>query len=260
VKDNPAPQKESAASANSPEAPGAAFAPTRWTLVLRARGETVEARAALSELCEGYYQPVFRFLRRDGREEDAARELAQEFFARLLARGELVAADPSRGRFRSYLLGAVKHFLADQRDHNQRQKRGGGLAPESLDAPAPADTAPALQIADPAGATPDTFFDREWAFALMDRALRSLAAEFHDAGKVDQFAALKPWLVGDAAALPQAEAAAHLGLTESALKVAIHRLRKRFREVIRAEIAQTVGEGDDVDGELRYLVEVLARS
>ncbi len=236
-----------------------AFAPTRWTLVLRARGESVEARGALSELCEAYYQPVFRFLRREGRNEDAARELTQEFFARILQRGELGAADPAQGRFRSYLLGAVKHFLADQRDREHRQKRGSGVTPESLDAPGQTDTSLALQIADPAGAMPDTFFDREWALAVMDRALETLAAEFAAAEKADQFAMLKPWLVGDAAALPQSEAAARLGLSESAIKVAIHRLRKRFREVIRAEIAQTVGDAAAVDTELRYLVEVLAQ-
>jgi len=233
------------------------FAPTRWTLVLRARGESVEARGALSELCEAYYQPVFRFLRREGREEDAAREQTQEFFARLLAGGGFGAADPRRGRFRSYVLGAVKHFLADERAHQHRQKRGGGIMPESLDAPT--DTAPALQVADHASTPDDTLFDREWALAVMERTLQSLAAEFADAGKSDQFTALKPWLVGDAASLPQAEAGARLGLSESAIKVAIHRLRKRFREVIRAEIAQTMDDPAEVDGELRYLVEVLAR-
>ena len=233
------------------------FAPTRWTLVLRARGGSVEARGALSELCEAYYQPVFRFLRREGREEDAARELTQEFFARLLAGNGIGAADPRRGRFRSYLLGAVKHFLGDQRKQEQRLKRGGGVAPESLDAEH--GTAPGLQVADHASAPDDTVFDREWALAVMDRALQSLAAEFAGADKAEQFTVLKPWLVGDAAALQQAAAATRLGLSESAIKVAIHRLRKRFREVIRAEIAQTIDDAAEVDGELRYLVEVLAR-
>ena len=110
------------------------FAPTRWTLILRARGESVEARAALGELCESYYEPVLRFLRREGRDEDAARELTQEFFARVLAGGGFDEADPERGRFRSYLLGALKHFLADQRKREHRLKRGGGATPESLDA------------------------------------------------------------------------------------------------------------------------------
>src|SRR6185503_10752876 len=111
------------------------FAATRWTLVLRARGESVEARAALSELCEAYYQPVLRFLRREGREEDAARELAHEFFSRILESGGFDEADPGRGRFRSYLLGALKHFLADQRKREHRLKRGGGVPSESLDMP-----------------------------------------------------------------------------------------------------------------------------
>jgi RNA polymerase sigma factor (sigma-70 family) len=233
------------------------FAPTRWTLVLRARGESVEARGALSELCEAYYQPVFRFLRREGREEDAARELTQEFFARLLAGGGFGAADPRRGRFRSYLLGAVKHFLTNQRDHEHRQKRGGGVAPESLDAQSGTETT--LQVADHASTPDDTHFDREWALAVMDRALQSLADEFARDGKAEQFTALKPWLVGDASILPQAEAATRLGLSESAIKVAIHRLRKRFREVIRAEITQTMENPAEVDAELRYLVEVLTR-
>jgi RNA polymerase sigma factor (sigma-70 family) len=242
---------------NTPQPSAANFAPTRWTLVLRARGESVEARGALSELCEAYYQPVFRFLRREGRDEDAARELTQEFFARLLTRGGMGAADPERGRFRSYLLGAVKHFLADQRDHESRAKRGGGAKPESLDAEST--EAPALQVADQTTAPNDAVFDRAWALAVMDRALQTLAAEFASAGKADQFTALKPWLAGDAASLPQSEAAARLGLSESAIKVAIHRLRKRFREIIRAEIAQTVDTPAEVDAELRYLVEVLAR-
>lgn len=242
---------------NTPPSFVANFAPTRWTLVLRARGESVEARGALSELCEAYYQPVFRFLRREGREEDAARELTQEFFARLLAGGGLGAADPRRGRFRSYLLGAVKHFLSNQRDHDQRQKRGSGVAPESLDAQTGTETT--LQVADHASTPDDTLFDREWALAVMDRALQSLAAEFTSADKAEQFTALKPWLVGDAATLPQAEAAGRLGVSESAIKVAIHRLRKRFRELIRAEIAQTMENPAEADAELRYLVEVLAR-
>lgn len=234
-----------------------AFAPTRWTLVLRARGESVEARGALSELCEAYYQPVFRFLRREGREEDAARELTQEFFARLLARGGIGAADPQRGRFRSYLLGAVKHFLGDQRDYERRAKRGSGATPESLDAEDAG--SPALQVADGASAPDDMVFDRAWALAVMDRALESLAAEFASEGKADQFAALKPWLAGDAETLRQSEAAAQLGLSESAVKVAIHRLRKRFRELIRAEVAQTVDDVSEIDTELKYLVEVLVR-
>ena len=233
-----------------------AFAPTRWTLVLRARGETPEARLALSELCGAYYQPVFRFLRREGRDEETARELTQEFFVRVLQRGELGAADPARGRFRSYLLGAVKHFLADHRKHEGREKRGGGALPESLDAPR-AEDAPPLDVPDANTPVPDAWFDREWALTLMDHALSAVENEFEAAGKTEQFDRLKAWLVGETETLSQAEAARQLGLNEGAVKVAIHRLRKRFRELIRAEIAQTVADGTDIDAELRYLVEVL---
>lgn len=223
---------------------------------MRARGDSPKARAALGELCEAYWTPVFRFLRGEGRDEDTARELTQEFFARLLQRDGLGTVEPGRGRFRSFLLGAVKHFLADMRDHEQRLKRGGGQTLEPV--ATETDTSPGLQIADPSAAPSDTFFDRQWALALMDRALRTVAEEFKSAGKQDQFDALKPWLVGETAALSQADAAHQLSLNEGAVKVAIHRLRKRFREIVRAEIGQTVEGAAQVDEELRYLVEVLA--
>lgn len=230
------------------------FAPTRWTLVLEARGDSPAAQAALGELCGSYYQPVFRFLQREGRTEDAARELTQEFFARLLARDGFATADPARGRFRSFVLGALRHFLGDQRDRDNAAKRGGGAILEPM--PEPTDTSPGRELA---AATPDdTWFDRQWALAIMDTALRALAAEHAAAGKADQFEHLKPWLMGAAAA--QADVAARLGWSEGALKVAVHRLRKRFRELVRAEVAQTVPAFADVDAELRYLVEVLARS
>lgn len=232
------------------------FAPTRWTLVLEARGGSPAAQAALGELCTAYYQPVFRFLQREGRSEDAARELTQEFFARLLARDGLATADPARGRFRSFLLGALKHFLGDQRDRDNAAKRGGGAVHEPL--PEASDTSPGQELAAPGPAPSEAWFDRQWALAIMDRALSTLAAEHAAAGKADQFERLKPWLVGAAAA--QADVAGQLGWSEGALKVAVHRLRKRFRELVRAEIAQTVPAFAEVDAELRYLVEVLART
>ena len=235
-----------------------AFAPTRWTLILRARGETPEARAALGELCEAYYQPVLRFLRREGRDEDAARELTQEFFARILARGAFEEADPERGRFRSYLLGALKHFLADHRKHEQRLKRGGGVAPESLDAtPADGESEP-VQVADASTPAPEAFFDREWALAVLARALDVLAKEFAVGGKAEQFETLKPWLMGESSAMSQADAARQLGLSEGAVKVVIHRLRKRFRDAVRAEISQTLRDPSLVDEELRHLIEALS--
>ncbi len=243
----------------APVAPGG-FAPTHWTVVLRARGDAPEAREALSQLCEAYWTPVFRFLRSEGRDEETARDLTQEFFARLLAGRGLAAVDPARGRFRSYLLGAVKHFLRDQRLRQNRLKRGGSVAPESLEAPNGDTTAPRLEVPDPAGFPPDTLFDRAWAMAVMDRALAALGAEFDHAGKTAQFDTLKPWLVGEAPGFSQAQAAQALGLNEGAVKVAIHRLRRRFRDLVRVELAQTVGSLEEVDGELRYLVEVLSDS
>lgn len=233
-----------------------AFAATRWTLVLAARGESSDARAALSELCAAYWEPVFRFLHREGRDEDVARELTQEFFARVLAGGGFAGAAQERGRFRSFLLGALKNFLADLRAYSGAAKRGGGKAPEALSAPT--DTSPGLEVPSPGDPVPATYFDRQWAYAVMARALATVAHEFAEAGRAEQFAVLKQWLVGDVAALSQAEAARRLGLNEGAVKVSIHRLRKRFREVARAEVAQTVPAAADVDAELRYLVEVLA--
>lgn len=233
---------------------GAAFAPTRWSLVLAARGDAPAARAALGELCAAYWPAVFQFLRREGRDEDAARELAQEFFARVLAGAGFAGADPARGRFRSFLLGALKHFLADARRHDRRLKRAAELVPF---APGGTDTEAGVQVAAPAAG--DAAFDRAWALAVMDRALTALEAESAAAGRAAQFAALKPWLAGGAAALTQADAAARLGVGEGAVKVAVHRLRRRFRELVRAEVAQTLGPGDTVEAELRYLVEVLER-
>ena len=235
------------------------FGATRWSLVMRAHASGPEARAALAELCEAYYEPVYRFLRRDGRDEDAARELAQAFFAGVLGRGGVGLAEPGQGRFRSYLLGAVRHFLADQRKHSGRLKRGGGIVPESLDAEGPGDDAPAIQVADPDAGPADYRFDRDWALAVLGRAIGSLEREYREAGKGVQFEALEPWLVGDAEGLSQVEAGRRLGFSESAVKVAVHRMRKRFRELLREEVCQTLAEGDDPEAELRYLAEVLSR-
>ena len=235
-----------------------AFAPTRWTLILRARGETPAARAALSELCEAYYQPVLRFLCREGREEDAARELTQEFFARVLAGSGFDKADPERGRFRSYVLGALKHFLADQRKHEHRLKHGGGMAETSLDAASRDDDSSPLQIADDSLRAPEAFFDREWALAVIGRAMNVLEQEFAAGGKADPFNTLKPWLMGEAPSMSQADAARRLGQSEGAVKVVIHRLRKRFRDAVRAEISQTLRDPSLVDEELRHLIAALS--
>jgi len=218
-----------------------------------ARGDSPEAKAALSDLCAAYYAPVFAFIRCNAANEDSARDLTQEFFSRLLARQGIGTVDPQRGRFRSFLLGAVKHFLADMRDHSHRLKRGAGQVLESIDPGT--DTSPGLQLPDPHAPSPDREFDRKWALTLLDRALAALARE-HE-GKAAHFDALKPWLTGDTDNLSQAETGRQLGLNEGAVKVAIHRLRRRFREVIKNEISQTVNDGTDVDNELQCLLEVM---
>ena len=225
-------------------------------MVMRARGEAPEARAALGERCENYWNPVFQFLRREGRDEDQSRELTQEFFSRVLAGSGIENADPGKGRFRSYLLGALKNFLSKQRRDAGRMKRGGDAFVESIDSGG-SETSPGIQVADPEAHLRDAFFDRQWAFAVIQRGLTSVEASFAKGGKEMQFEVLKPWLMGDAEGSSQAEVAAQLGMTPGAAKVAIHRLRHKFGEAIRREIAETVDTDEEVQEELRYLIEVL---
>ena len=234
----------------SPQTPGS-FLSTRWTLVLRANASSPEGKAALSDLCAAYYQPVFVFLRRMGFDADTARDHAHSFFTHLLQRG-FPGPDPDRGRFRSYLLGAVKYFVGDLLDRARREKRGGGAAHEAIDQSE--DGSPALMIGDPAATPAPEVFDREWAVTVMNRAVAALAAE-HQGERAAQFEALRPWLMGDAAASP-AETAQVLGMSEGAVKEAVHRLRKKFRELLRQEIAQTLTDESDVEDELHYLCSV----
>ncbi len=237
--------------------PGASqFVTTKWTRVLEARGDSPEAKAALSDLCAAYYAPVSAFIRRSVSDEEAARDLTQEFFARLLSARGFSAVDPQRGRFRSYLLGAVKHFLAEAHQRERRLKRGGGQPVESVDAGT--DTSPGLQLPDAKTPSPDLEFDRKWALTLIDRALDALAAEHLAAGRAEHFQALKPWLTGDTESLSQAEAARRLGLSEGAVKVAVHRLRRRFRELLKAEILRTVNSRTEAEEELCDLQAILA--
>jgi len=234
-----------------------AFVTTQWTRVLEARGDSSDAKAALSDLCAAYYAPVFAFVRRNSPDENAARDLTQEFFARLLA-ARALKADPQRGRFRSYLLAAVKNFLADMRDHDHAAKRGGGTAPLPLDAGT--DTSPGLEVADANASSPDREFDRKWALTVLGRALAALAAEHVDDGECKQFEALKPWLTGDNENLSQADAARELDCSETTVKVAIHRLRKRFRELVKTEIRQTMNDPTQVADELSCLMAALSGS
>ncbi len=233
------------------------FPDTRWSHVARSRGRGAEAQTALSELCAGYYEPVFVFLRSEGRSEEDARELVQEFFARLLSGNGVDGAEPERGKFRTFLLGAVKHFLSARREHEQREKRGGGVVPEPLD-PGTA-SAPGLDPADANALPPDEAFDRQWALTLLDRTLTALAQEMEGDGRGAQFATLTPFLTGGAEYGSIESAAPGLRMTPAALRVAIHRLRHRYRELLRTELAQTLAPGASVDEELAALKAALRK-
>lgn len=239
------------------------FKTTHWTQVLAARGESPEAQDALRELCAAYYAPVHAFIRQWRRGADDARDLTHQFFARLLAGHGLSRLDRGRGRFRSYLLGAVKHFLCDLHDRRQAARRGGGTASVSLDSALAAggttdQPARPWEPADGSGFPPDAFFDRQWALNLLSRVLAALAREHERAGKTRDFEVLKPYLTLDAATLSPSDAAERLGIAVGAAKVAIHRLRKRFRQLVRTEIAATVADADDVSAEVNYLIQALS--
>ena len=246
---------------------GVGFVTTHWTLVFDAAREgTPQSRAALETLCGRYWYPLYAFVRRQGHSADDAGDLTQEFFLRLLARNDFAAADPSRGRFRSYLLGALKHFLADQRDRTRARKRGGGRPVESIDGggnghPSIAgdfDEAERRYAAEPADpATPEAEFDRRWALSLLADVLERLRAEMQGQGKLDLFEALKGSIGGRDAGRPYREVAGSLGMSEGAVKVAVHRLRRRYRELLREQIAQTVGGPGEVDAEIRDLFAAL---
>lgn len=223
------------------------FHTTRWTLVRLSRGEDTTSQQALSDLCAAYYAPVVAFIGRCGFADSRARDLAHDFFARLLASPQMLKPEQERGRFRSYLLGAVKHFVADALDRERAVKRGGGATMETI-------TEAGVALSDEMMLAPDREFDRQWALTVLSRVVAALEAEFASAGKAEHFALLKPWLTGDDDTLSQAAIAERLATNEGAVKVAIHRLRRRFRELIKAEIAQTVGSEADAREELSHLL------
>ncbi|HAB15102.1 MAG TPA: sigma-70 family RNA polymerase sigma factor [Verrucomicrobiota bacterium] len=232
------------------------FVTTRWTQVLAARGDSEAARAALSELCSAYYGPVVAFLTHTGCGADDPRDVAHEFFAVLLERDGVGGVEPARGRFRSYLLGAVKHHVTNRRVRAMREKRGGRTEHEPLQAGT--DTTVERQLAADSPKL-DTLFDHEWAMAVIERALAALQREAAADGTERQFAVLKSWLSFDGIPGSQAEAAFQLGMSGGAVKVAVHRLRRRFRELVRGEIAQTLPSAEEVEAELRHLIEALTR-
>lgn len=238
-----------------PDGPSSSFHTTRWTQVVAARGSTPEAKQALRELCETYYGPVELFVRRYRGGADDARDLTHEFFAKLLEGDSLGSVDRTRGRFRSYLLGAVKHFLSDQQDRDQTLKRGGGQTTQSLDQPVREDEP--LTIADPRGLPPDAYFDRQWALAVVEQAIDTLRTEAESNGELARFEVLQRWLVTPSGHDTAIEAARSLNLSDGAFKVAVHRLRKRFRHVVVDRISATVDDPIEVQDELNYLINAM---
>jgi RNA polymerase sigma-70 factor (ECF subfamily) len=231
------------------------FATTRWSLIVAARGNDLpQAREALSRLCADYWYPLYAYIRRHGKTAEAAQDLTQEFFARLLERDLFGAADPSRGRFRAFLLAACKHFLANEYDRDHAQKRGGGRPSVALDL----GSAEGRYAREPAYTlTPEKLFERRWALTLLDRALARLREEFTARHKEELFDHLRVYLTGDRGAPGHRQAAEELGMSAGALKVAVHRLRQRYREVLREEIAHTVEGPEQVDEEIRELFSAL---
>lgn len=233
----------------------APFLTTRWTCVCAAKADSEDGRRALAELCDAYYEPVVAYLKSVLRDADAARDMSHAFFAAMLAGGAIHTADPERGRFRHYLLGAVKHFLANQWEAGRRQKRGGGLAPLSLNVDE--QNSSALSVAEDARLSPEAIFDRQWAVTVLGRAMEALAEESRAQGKQELFANLRPWLMGESGHGDQSAVAASLGLSASAMKAAVHRLRGRFRQCVKAEVAGTLKDPAAVEDEMRSLFAAL---
>jgi DNA-directed RNA polymerase specialized sigma24 family protein len=232
------------------------FHTTHWSLVLLAAGrEGRGADDALEALCREYWPPLYSFIRRRGETVAEAQDLTQEFFARLLAKNYLQAADRERGRFRAFLIGSLKHFLANERKAARAQKRGGGKQVFSLDFEA----AEAKYLAEPVDErTPEQIYEQQWAVLLIERVLQRVEQEFTSSGKGDQFQKLRYVLVVGPDTPGYAAIAADLQTTEAAVKMAVHRLRKRYRELLREEIGQTVADEAEIEGELKELFAALA--
>jgi RNA polymerase sigma-70 factor (ECF subfamily) len=231
------------------------FVTTHWSVVLTARNEaSPDSARALETLCRTYWYPLYAFVRGSGHSPPDAQDLTQGFFAALLARDYLQVVTPEKGRFRTFLRLAMKRFLANEWDKQRSQKRGGGQPPLSLD------TALAEQRfleERPGTLGPDSLYDRRWALTLLDETMARLEQEYAGAGKAGEFKQLKPHLTAGRGEIPYAAIAAGCRTTEGAARVAIHRLRKRFREVFRAVIADTVSSPDELEEELRHVLQVL---
>ncbi len=233
-------------------APGpSSFATTHWSLVVAAGRRSSPASAgALADLCQRYWYPLYVYVRRRVPNVEEARDLTQEFFARLLERNTLALADPERGRFRSFLLTALKHFLINEWEKAKARKRGGGRRALALDFDS---KEPQLRVEPEHTWTPERLYERHWALTLLEQVLAQLRQESHAAGKGALFDHLKGFLAGESKTATYAQTARDLGMTEGAVKVAAHRLRKRYRELLRNEVAQTVADDAEVDDEIRAL-------
>ena len=231
------------------------FPTTRWTLVIAAGDpHRKEARYALNALCENYWYPLYAYLRRRGYTADQAQDLTQEFFVRVLEGRYLDRADPEKGRFRSFILTSLKFFVADEGDRQRACKRGGGAV-----MPLEFSSGEDRYQREPAhDETPERIFERRWALSVLDRVVEKLRNEFAHHGRPDHFERLNVFLLGQSDA-PYAALAREMNTSEGALKVAIHRLRKRYRDLFRQEIADTVADPAEVESELRFLAAVLTR-
>jgi RNA polymerase sigma-70 factor (ECF subfamily) len=241
-----------------PHSPAAAgrFATTHWSVVVAAQGRSApQAREALAALCRTYWYPLYVFIRRQGHAAEEAQDLTQEFFARLLEKDFLDDVDQAKGKFRTFLLACCRHFLANERDRARAQKRGAGRQLLSLDFTA----AEKRYRLEPAHIdTPEKLFERRWALSLLDAVLARLRDEMVQSRKEKLFEALKGFLTGEDRATPYRQAAAQLGMSEGAVKVAVHRLRQRYRELLEDEIGRTLNEPELVAEEIRNLFAALA--
>lgn len=243
------------ASPIAPRHTGARFEATEWTVVLGAAAVSGDAaRAAMERLCRIYWPAVYAFIRRQGLAPHDAQDLAQDFFARIVEKQSLQQVDREKGRFRSFLVASLRNFLANARDHAHAAKRGGGANVVSIEAEQA--ERGYFDVADSRDATPEQSFDRQWALTVLDRAMKRLEQEQAAAGKASQFARLREFL-SNAADEGYDRVAVELGLKPGTVSVTVYRLRQRYRDLVRAEVAQTVAAGDDVDAELGYLLGVL---
>jgi RNA polymerase sigma factor (sigma-70 family) len=231
------------------------FETTNWSLIVRARdGSTTEARAALSGLCESYWPPIYAFIRSRGLAPADAEDLTQSYFARFFEKNYLADFRPQAGRFRTFLRASVGHFLANEWDRERALKRGGGVAKLSLDA---ATAEERLRFEPLDRLTPEAIFERQWTATLLARCVERLRQEQQASGGAARFERLKAFLTGDGASGDTAAVAAELGLAEATLRVALHRLRRRFAVLLREEVARTVADPREVDAEIRWMLETL---